>query len=245
MGKAKRIIPIIALLTGCLGINFVFAESRIQINSHALNNEGFINKLTVPYIIADPQGRKLGFDPRNKERYKEFEGGYGTTAIDESYSAEAIIEPSNGNYIIELIGKALCSFDLEISIDRGDDEGLKGYSIIGVLDEGLTSKIILTYNSDPTKPAASIVRLASPSSLKQDISLSRKIGWIENDGIMNSLLKKAEAIEASIAKGKNDTAKNQLNAFVNEINAQKGKQIDEKAVKVFLEDVQYIIDQLK
>ncbi|MBI4822796.1 MAG: hypothetical protein HY805_00985 [Nitrospirae bacterium] len=68
---------------------------------------------------------------------------------------------------------------------------------------------------------------------------------INNDGIMQSLLKKIEAVEDSIARGQNKTARNQLNAFINEVNAQKDKHISDKTVKILLEDAQYILETLK
>lgn len=137
----------------------------------------------------------------------------------------------------------------------------------GVIDKGRTSKYQFTYTSDPTKPAAVATRIVEPGNLKQDIELLRKLKdlWtadngeiirdasgemridsqIDNDGIMNSLLKKAEAIEASIARGNRKAAENQLNAFINEVEAQKDKHISSKAVKILLEDAQYLVDNLK
>lgn len=132
------------------------------------------------------------------------------------------------------------------------------FNFEGVIDKGLTSRFQFTYNSDPAKPAGTATKVVTLSSLKQDIILARKVKgiweidgkypkldyWINNNGIMNSLLKKADAIEASIAKGNKTSAKNQLNAFINEVNAQKGKHISDKAVKILLEDAQYMMESL-
>ena len=88
------------------------------------------------------------------------------------------------------------------------------------------------------------MRVATSGSLKQDITLARKVGWIDNDGIMTSLLKKAEAIEASIQKDRKKTTENLIKAFINEVNAQAGKHISKEAVKMLTEDANYIMNNL-
>ncbi|HLE09375.1 MAG TPA: hypothetical protein VI914_07080, partial [Thermodesulfobacteriota bacterium] len=57
-----------------------------------------------------------------------------------------------------------------------------------------------------------------------------------------SLLKKAEAAEESIERGNTRAAENELNALINEVEAQRGKHITDDAAKMLIEDAQYIID---
>jgi len=224
----------------------VFAEAKVQINSTAINKEGASLSWKVAYyVITDPNGQRLGYNPVTKQMYEEFEGGYGTTGIDEDVSAEAFFRLIDGGYIIEVIGNGvdLMAFDIGVSILRDvGGEGFADSSFIGITDKGMTSKFRMTYNSDPNEPAGGLVRLATPPSLKQDITLSRKIGWITNDGIMKSLLKKAEAAEESIERGNTRAAENELNALINEVEAQRGKHITDDAAKMLIEDAQYIID---
>ncbi|MFZ3073102.1 MAG: hypothetical protein WA162_07645 [Thermodesulfobacteriota bacterium] len=113
-----------------------------------------------------------------------------------------------------------------------------------VIEKDLTSEFQTIYGADPGKPAGNVPRIATPSSLIRDIILSRKNGWIDSDGIMTSLLKKAEAIEASIAKGKKKTTENLIKAFINEVNAQTEKHISKEAVKMLTEDANYIMNNL-
>jgi parallel beta-helix repeat protein len=56
-----------------------------------------------------------------------------------------------------------------------------------------------------------------------------EVGWISKQGICNSLDVKLNAARASIERDSFDTAKNQLNAFIHELDAQKGKAVDEQA----------------
>ena len=54
-------------------------------------------------------------------------------------------------------------------------------------------------------------------------------GWITNQGIINSLNVKLNSAKQSILKGNNKAAQNQLNAFINELEAQKGTHVNEHA----------------
>ena len=90
-----------------------------------------------------------------------------------------------------------------------------------------------------------ITRVSTPSSLKQDVELSRKVEWITNNGIMKSLLSKADNIEKSISKDKKDTAQNQLNAFIKEVKAQDEKHIHKDAAKMLIEDAEYMMNNLE
>lgn len=238
-------IAILVFLVNACWIGNSIAGSGIQINSYALEGSGAsISEGVVYYIITDPQGRRLGYDPRTKERHREFEGGYGTTGIDDIYSVEVgAITLIDGIYTIELIGDNLMAFSLEISILREAATGFTDSSSKGVVDKGLTSKFQFTYTSDPSV-LLTFMRVATPGSLKQDITLSRKIGWIDNDGIMTSLLKKAEAIEDSIQKDRKKTTENLIKAFINEVNAQSEKHVFKEAVKMFIEDAEYIMNNL-
>ena len=224
----------------------VFSEPSIQINSTAMDGKGVFLPKTIPYlIITDPAGLKVGYDPTIDKKYNEFNAGWTISGSDEIEGFEAMFPPINGTYTIEVIGSSLMAFFIDISIYREiAGEGLPSLEVRGVTDKGITSQFQFTYNSDPSKPAGSAVRIATPSSLKQDIALSRKIGWIDSDGIMMSLYKKAEAIEKSLARDDKNTAKNQLDALINEVNAQKGKHIKDEAIKILLEDAQYLMEHL-
>jgi len=243
-----KIMALLALLILILFSQIDIVNAGIQINSNARKGETFLSNTIVHYIITDPAGRKLGYDPLSDKNYNDFPkggGSYGDGGIDDTWSAEAIISPADGNYTIEIIGDSLMEFSIEVAISWSIiSEGMINFNFRGLTDKGLTSKFEMTYNSDPSKPAGSVVRVASLSSLKQDIALSRKIGWIDNDGIMMSLYKKAEAIEKSLARDDKNTAKNQLDALINEVNAQKGKHIKDEAIKILLEDVQYLMEHL-
>ena len=70
------------------------------------------------------------------------------------------------------------------------------------------------------------------------------LGWIDNKGILNSLDQKLEAAKKNIEKGKVDTAKNILGAFINEVEAQKGKHLSSEAYALLKFNAQYLIENL-
>ncbi|NHH96942.1 hypothetical protein DYY66_0491 [Candidatus Nitrosotalea sp. FS] len=63
-------------------------------------------------------------------------------------------------------------------------------------------------------------------------------------GETNSLDAKLGAALSSLNSHGNNTAKNQLNAFINEVNAQTGKKITQTQAAQLLQDVQYIINSI-
>lgn len=239
----RRILITIFFIIVChVGIA---VAAGIQINSNALEGGGaFISETVVSFVVTDPQGRKVGYDTRTGQRFDEFDAGYGAEGIDDIVHVIASFTPmDNGIYTIELIGDDLMAFSLEISILREAGTGFTDSFSKGVIDKGLTSRFQFTYTSDPAIPLT-FTRVAAPGSLKQDITLSRKIGWIDNDGIMTSLLEKAEAIEASIQKDGKKITENLITAFINEVNAQAEKHISKEAVKMLIEDAEYIMNNL-
>ena len=70
------------------------------------------------------------------------------------------------------------------------------------------------------------------------------LGWIDNKGILNSLNQKLEAAKKNIEKGKIETAKNILGAFINEVEAQKEKHLSSEAYALLKFNAQYLIENL-
>ena len=230
-------------------------SASAQINSHG-------SEIEVTYVITDPLGRKLGdkFVPDGDvESFREF-GSFGFTGLGcnsenpddpndpcyeyvEILSLESMFNLIEGTYTIEASAGRLTEFRIGIHMSDRNIDKRQNFDKEGVIDKDLTSKIQFTYSADPSKPWT-VTRVATSGSLKQDITLARKVGWIDNDGIMTSLLKKAEAIEASIQKDRKKTTENLIKAFINEVNAQAGKHISKEAVKMLTEDANYIMNNL-
>jgi FIMAH domain len=69
-------------------------------------------------------------------------------------------------------------------------------------------------------------------------------GSINNKGIYNSLIRKAENAQKSYEEGKTKTAINHLNAFLNELEAQNGKHLTNEAYTLLKNNADYLIEKL-
>lgn len=217
----------------------------------------------VPFIVTNPQGKRLGFDPRINKGIAEFQGAYdpgdlGIEEISEECQTESYINLTPGEYTIELINKVNEEFKFFgeiVSFKKSVDFEFRGWG-----SAGHVSVFKFIYNGPNAVDIGKIVRFATPASLKEDILMNRvALG----DGLMKSLMSKAEAIEASIAKGNKTAAVNQIDAFINEVQALTDvyfeetrdgkriilkdpihKKISRDDSRLFIEDAQYIKDHL-
>jgi hypothetical protein len=70
------------------------------------------------------------------------------------------------------------------------------------------------------------------------------LGWIKNRDIENSLDVKLENAKKKIEQGNTNVAKNVLDAFSNEVEAQKGKHLTSEAYGLLKYNVRYLIEKL-
>ncbi|MBI3543389.1 MAG: hypothetical protein HY075_08980 [Deltaproteobacteria bacterium] len=75
------------------------------------------------------------------------------------------------------------------------------------------------------------------------VNQSKAQGWIDNDGIVTSLLAKLNTAQSKVGTDK-ATAKNTLNAFMNEVSAQNGKHLTSEAYALLYFNAQYAVNHL-
>lgn len=155
-------------------------------------------------------------------------------------------------------------FKAEPAIDFDADYYPGWESVKGAADESaaIIAKIDQFYEKisfrgktvGPTAPPA----IFSPTSfLDYIIDLKHQafsLGWIDNSGIVNSLDVKLDNARKKLAEGSPGAAKNILNAFINEVEAQgcvsyencpPGKHLTSEAYALLKYNAQYLIDNLK
>jgi hypothetical protein len=88
------------------------------------------------------------------------------------------------------------------------------------------------------QPALLIQRLIS---LKEQAA---SLGWIDNHGAANSLDQKLKNALADLQRGDNQAATGVLNAFLNELDAQHGKHVNDSAFFLLKANVQFILTKL-
>lgn len=73
---------------------------------------------------------------------------------------------------------------------------------------------------------------------------SRLLGWIDNDGIVNSLDQKLENVKKQLEKGNTNSALGILQAFINEVEGQNGKHLTSEAYALLKYNAEYLVEKL-
>jgi hypothetical protein len=94
---------------------------------------------------------------------------------------------------------------------------------------------------DPPSPFVSLGFLDTIISYKHQ---AFSLGWIDNQGIVNSLDAKLDNAKKHLEKGKTTPAINVLQAFVNEVEAQKDKHVTSEAYALLKYNAEYLIAKL-
>ena len=82
------------------------------------------------------------------------------------------------------------------------------------------------------------------SSLRTCVQHAADQGFIDNQGVTNSLLAKLDAAQAAQDRGQTSEAINQLDAFIHEVQAQAGKHIDPMHAQHLVMHAQMVIQAL-
>lgn len=209
----------------------------------------------VEMLVIDPLGRKSGYDLVAGREYDEIPGanvgpeGIGTITNDGSKediampSISALINnPPDGEYQIILYGTKLEYCGVNIRAHHSS-EPITNVVAGGIVDSALTVTIRFKYDYHSRENTV-LEKVVFDVTLRQDLDLCYKIGWITNKGIYTSLLKKVENAESAHQRGQNEAARNILNAFIHEVKAQQGKKIDDYAAeKILIYDAEALIKQ--
>jgi hypothetical protein len=89
---------------------------------------------------------------------------------------------------------------------------------------------------------------STPASLLQALQGAQaatcRIGWVSGSGICNSLESKLDAAANALTRGNANAASNQLDAFLAEVSAQRGKAVNENAYLLLSDNAQYLIGRM-
>ena len=108
-----------------------------------------------------------------------------------------------------------------------------------VIDEDNQDNFPLMEPLTPSPPIPTTI-----GELKTEIEELGSEGEIDNQGIVNSLIAKLNAAQKLIEDGKIDQAKNILNAFINQVQAQSGKHITPEVADILIESAEHILSHL-
>ncbi len=82
------------------------------------------------------------------------------------------------------------------------------------------------------------------NSLEACVEQAANQGIINNQGVANSLLAKLDAAQAAVDRGQTSVAISKLEAFINEVQAQAGKHIEQEHARHLVEHAQVVIEAL-
>ena len=77
--------------------------------------------------------------------------------------------------------------------------------------------------------------VATPESTIADVERAYALGWVDNIGVKESLVKKLQAVV------KAEIDKVLATAFLNELEAQKNKYINDQAYQLIKEDIEWLL----
>ena len=105
-----------------------------------------------------------------------------------------------------------------------------------------TFQIIASDNAgNSTSRSVTFSVVVTAASIKDDVSQFLALGMIKNSGQANSLTAKLNAAANARARGDCQTAANNYQALIKELQAQSGKGVDSSAAQVMIADAQYLI----
>ncbi len=96
----------------------------------------------------------------------------------------------------------------------------------------------------PTAPPVNFVALDFLDTIISYKHQAFDLGWIDNQGIVNSLDVKLDNAKQHLEKGQTTPAINDLQAFVNELEAQKDKHVSSEAYALLKYNAEYLIQKL-
>jgi hypothetical protein len=149
-----------------------------------------------------------------------------------------LFQPAEGTYQITVTGLKLGTYNLFVAPFSRDGSAQPRQSIPGIAAAGLSRKFQITFLAAPGSSSA-VVLLATFQSTLADIANSLALDLIDNSGIANALSQKIQAAQAATGPARN----NILNAFKNDVNAQRGKHVNGIAPQVLLQDADSLISQ--
>jgi len=151
-----------------------------------------------------------------------------------------------------------------LTLDFGADDAISGVeSVVAdldgepVLDDQVIDLFTLAlgdhtltvtatdYAGNSATASVTFTVIATIQSTIADTQRAYDEGWIDNHGILNSLLQKLNNAQAALDLGDVEEAIDLLGAYINELEAQSGKHVTAETAALLIADAQWVIDHLE
>lgn len=232
---ADRIAPKLTLvdlqISGDVAVYVYRLENELR--SPAEAGRGILTAIVVcPAEAQDlngSTGQPLGW------RLQVYRGENGLAECQFEAGLQGILEPGAAVEGLQIRSHALPgTADVEVvgvaggaRVASGEDTPDSVYRLINAYQGRGRMVRTVTPSRLPSQISSSSQTIAA---LQSDLQLScDSLGWIQNLGTCRSLSAKAEAAARAIERGQPSVAKNQLSAFRAELDAQRGKHVNDNA----------------
>lgn len=127
----------------------------------------------------------------------------------------------------------------EPSFDYGEAPSLESTEGLNIFENSLKRKTV-----GPKELPETIGNPDLLDTIQSYLHLSCDTTWITNQGICRSLEAKLENVDRQLNRGNTNAASGSLEAFINEVEAQKDKQLSSEAYSLLYFNGQYLLEQL-
>ena len=272
--KRILIVSMAFLFCGCLGkagnisqtkneiqpeqVRFTPDNAGITVVGRGYNISGQQTAPPIETLVIDPMGRKTGYDPATASLVYEIPNSIyeqdASIGIDSEEDVPASEQPPaysdldatqamSGEYKIQLLGKDAGEYELSVRGMTAAAELRLEQKYFGLTEKGRIAEFRLNFNKTPGS-VSTVTKTVTFQSLRDDVRLAKQFGYIDNEGISNSLAQKLNNAEEAKNKGNIKPAQNILEALINEINAQTDKHIKKTFADIFVADIAAFIRTL-
>lgn len=211
----------------------------------------------IQLLITDPDGNIAGYDVATDEIIENIPDsaygiepgiapidGHADPSSGKKYFQQ--INPAEGEYTVQVIGTGNGAYTLGFA--RTDEQANVGKQLVhGFARDGVTEIYKIQYIADANAPIV-IEKVITFETLKADLEKFYSDGSIDNKGAYKSLLKKVELAERmsnmrleSVGKR---VAGSLLRSFLQELEAHRGRHVEENAYQMLKDDANYILKHL-
>jgi hypothetical protein len=156
-----------------------------------------------------------------------------------------IIAPLSGDYKLQVIGIRDGGYKMYFTL-AGEGRPVKHKLFNGIsriISPGTTHTYQIAYDRDDVSKSQ-LTKIVSPQEIEDGLIIASKFHWIDNNEIHSSLTQQMKKAKAAHDRGEISRATAILEAFINEVERQKGKHIKNEAADIFIDDAQTYIEQL-
>ena len=204
----------------------------------------FVGVRGAEFLLTNPQGKREGYSSPGNRPFREINNSYGWEGpFDVDPESEVVPEftfddreATFGGYQVLIRGTRPIVYSAVLSAFRmeGGTDG-EGMEICGIIDSGFSNSIQFDLNTAAYTPF-NFRKVVGLELLRQDVELSRKIGFIKDTVVAGDLLAVLNSYSSFSRNGDTAGSNNSMDEFVSIARNQKGVTIDSIVADVLVAD---------